>query len=135
MTDRTPCPCGSGRPYAVCCGPCIAGEAPPETAERLMRSRYTAYARGDLDWLRQTWHPDTCPADLRPDRAAQWIGLKILDTESGGPEDRRGTVEFVARYKIGGRAFRLHERSRFERLDGLWVYVDGDLDPGADSKG
>ncbi len=100
-----------------------------------MRSRYTAYTRGDARWLRETWHPDTRPASLEPDEAVRWIGLKILATEAGGPDDQRGIVEFVARYKVGGRASRLHERSRFQRLAGRWLYVDGDLDPGLPKKG
>lgn len=129
MTDRTPCPCGSGGIYPACCGRFIEGVAAPRTAEHLMRSRYTAYARGDARWLRETWHPDTRPVSLSLDDAVRWIGLKILATEAGGPEDRHGIVEFVARYKVGGRAARLHERSRFQHLDGGWRYVDGDLDP------
>ena len=100
-----------------------------------MRSRYTAYTRGDARWLRETWHPDTRPPSLEPDDTVRWIGLKILATEAGGPKDQRGLVEFVARYKVGGRAHRLHERSRFQRLDGRWLYVDGDLDPDPSANG
>lgn len=124
-----PCPCGSGRDYAGCCGPLIAGAALPRTAEALMRSRYTAFADQALEYLRATWHSSTCPARLAPDPSTKWIGLKILATKAGGPDDGDGTVEFVARYKIQGRAHRLHERSRFVREQNAWRYLDGDLDP------
>ncbi|MFZ0789698.1 MAG: YchJ family protein [Chromatiaceae bacterium] len=129
MTDQAHCPCGSGRLYADCCGPFIAGTAVPATAEQLMRSRYTAYTQGNADWLRETWHPATRPVSLDLDEPVRWIGLEIVATESGGPHDDRGMVEFVARYKAGGRAQRIQERSRFERLDGRWCYVDGHLGP------
>lgn len=124
-----PCPCCSGRTYPVCCGPVIEGHTSPETAEALMRSRYTAFAVQAIDYLRASWHPSTCPKDLAPDPSTQWIGLKILATEAGGPNDTEGMVEFVARYKIQGRAHRLHERSRFLREAGAWRYLDGVIDP------
>lgn len=123
------CPCGSGRAYGDCCGPFLAGGLVPETAEQLMRSRYTAYVRRDTDWLRSTWHPVTRPSRIDVDHGVRWIGLQILATEGGGPGDTKGTVEFVAHYKIGGKAHRLHERSRFQRRNGGWLYLDGDLDP------
>lgn len=89
-----------------------------------MRSRYRAYVRGDLDYLRTTWHPSTCPSDLEHAPKTRWLGLEIRHASTEG---ERGTVEFVARYKIGGRAYRLHEISRFVREDGRWFYVDGDF--------
>ncbi|EXJ16783.1 YchJ family protein [Imhoffiella purpurea] len=123
-----PCPCGSGRPYPECCQPHIEGAARPRTAEELMRSRYTAYATHAIAYLSHSWHPDTRPSDLTPDRDLKWIGLKILSTEAGGPDDETGWVAFVARYKIGGRAHRLRERSRFVRHEGRWVYLDGEIE-------
>jgi len=124
---REPCPCGSGRAGADCCNPFITGTDLPETAEQLMRSRYTAYTRGDATYLSATWHPTTRHQDLEADATLRWLGLKIVATELGGAHDRHGVVEFVARYKIAGRAHRLHERSRFKRHQGRWYYVDGDL--------
>jgi len=118
------CPCG-GADYASCCGRYHRGEAVPPTAEALMRSRYSAYVLGDLEWLRRTWHPSTRPADLAADPATRWLGLTVKSHAQ--QDDTHATVEFVARYKVGGRAWRLHERSRFVREDGNWQYVDGDL--------
>ena len=127
----TPCPCrapADARPYAACCGRYHAGplhlQAPD--AEALMRSRYTAFVRDELDYLRATWHPETRPASLDPNPPGlKWLGLEVrrhtpIDTD-------HATVEFVARHKLGGRAERLHELSRFVREDGRWYYVDGDL--------
>jgi len=128
------CPCG-GNADARCCGPFHTGDAVPATAEQLMRSRYSAYVLGDTAYLRRTWHPSTCPADLETSEAdaasTRWLGL---DVKQHVPQDAtHATVEFVARYKVGGRAHRLHETSRFVRLDasgaespeGRWLYIDG----------
>jgi len=92
-----------------------------------MRSRYTAYVLGHLDYLRATWHPETCPSALQPVPGLRWLGLAIRRVEGGGPQDTTGIVEFVARSKLGGRAERLHETSSFERVDGRWVYCRGEL--------
>jgi SEC-C motif domain protein len=129
MPEDTPCPCGAGRSYADCCEPFIHGTALPETAEALMRSRYTAYTRGDAAYLGATWHPTTRRQDPGLDEPVKWQGLTILATQAGGVSDREGKVEFVARYKLGGRAYRLHELSRFRRHHGRWYYVDGEMDP------
>ena len=94
-----------------------------------MRSRYTAYAIAAQDYLRRTWHPSTRPADMGAavTEAVKWLGLQIRHIRAGGATDTEGVVEFVARYKIHGRAERLHEASRFVREDGQWLYVDGEL--------
>lgn len=122
MTD---CPCGSGRAFDACCGPCLAGNPAP-TPEALMRSRYTAYVLRNADYLLRTWHSSTRPAELDLEEEGKWLGLKVIRAE-GGEGDENGTVEFVARFKIGGRAHRLEEKSRFVREDGRWVYLDGDV--------
>lgn len=118
------CPCGLPGPYDSCCGRLHAG-APAPTPERLMRSRYAAYALGLERYLLDTWHPSTRPAALALDQppAPKWIGLQVLDANERGDE---GVVEFVARYKVGGKAERLRERSRFVREGGRWLYLDGD---------
>lgn len=91
-----------------------------------MRSRYCAYVLGLEAYLRATWHPDSCPAALGLDAIPRphWLGLVIKAHTT--LDERRSTVEFVARYKLNGRAFRLQETSRFERLAGRWLYVDGE---------
>jgi SEC-C motif-containing protein len=126
MSKPETCPCGSGGTYEACCGRFVEGRALPETAEELMRARYTAYTLGRGDYLRTTWHPTTRRNDLHLDDPVIWLGLDIKRTEAGGANDREGMVEFVARYKVGGRAHRLHEISRFVRREGRWFYVDGE---------
>lgn len=129
MTDTVrDCPCGSGRAYADCCGRWHAGaqhlRAPD--AEALMRSRYSAFVLGLDDYLLVTWHASTRPPHLDGfEPALRWLGLDVrrhtvIDAD-------HATVEFVARSKLGGRAHRLHETSRFVREEGRWYYVDGDL--------
>jgi len=92
-----------------------------------MRSRYSAYVRGDTAYVRATWHSTTRPPapELAPDPATRWLGLEVRRTEGGGVADGAGVVEFVARLKRNGRAERLHEVSRFVREQGRWYYVDG----------
>ena len=119
------CPCGVAKPYAACCGRYVEAGQSAETAEALMRSRYVAYVRGRADYLLQTWHPTTRPATLDlADEPGRWLGLKVVRIEAGGSEDTAGIVEFVARYKVNGRAHRLHEISRFVREAGQWWYRD-----------
>jgi len=121
------CPCGSGDRYDACCGRLHRREAEAATAEELMRSRYAAYAVGQLDHVFRTWHPRTRPASIEPDPALTWTGLTVLVTAAGGVDDEVGEVEFEARWDRGGTPGALHERSRFERRRGRWVYVDGDM--------
>jgi SEC-C motif domain protein len=121
------CPCGSSESYAACCGRFLSGAALPETAEQLMRSRYAAYVCADAGYLLATWHSRTRPAQLNLDDRVKWLGLKVRSVHAGGPEDDTGTVSFVARHKLGGRAHRLDETSRFVREQGRWVYLDGDV--------
>ncbi|AYF98605.1 YchJ family protein [Protaetiibacter intestinalis] len=120
------CPCGSGRAFAECCGPILAGEPAP-TAEALMRSRFTAFARGDAAHLLRSWHPSTRPASLGLDDATVWRRLQLVDTVAGGPDDAEGVVEFRASYRGPDGAGLLHERSRFVRHEGRWVYLDGEV--------
>ncbi|EAQ98147.2 YchJ family protein [Congregibacter litoralis] len=121
----TPCLCDSGRDIDACCGPFLDGVAIPETAAQLMRSRYSAFVACDEAYLLATWHPKTRPSRVRLDEAQRWLGLKIRGGAAGGAMDDRGTVEFVARYKIAGKGHRLHEVSDFEKIDGRWYYLKG----------
>ena len=93
-----------------------------------MRSRYAAYVLGRRDYLAETWHPSTRPADLEPDPPGlRWLGLEVRRHVQQDPD--HAIVEFVARSKLGGKAERLHETSRFVREDGRWFYLDGDIAP------
>jgi SEC-C motif domain protein len=123
------CPCGSGESYLACCGPFHRGELQARSAQELMRSRYSAYARGDADYLFRTWHPRTRPVDVTVDPSTSWTGLEVIDIAAGGPDDDRGEVEFTARFESAGRAGSMHERSRFERRAGRWFYLDAKEDP------
>ena len=119
------CPCLSGDIFENCCGPLLAGGAAP-TAARLMRSRFTAFARGDAAHLLRTWHPSTRPARLELDDDIRWTRLDILETAQGGPFDREGVVLFEAFFREAGVAGSMRERSRFVREGREWLYVDGE---------
>jgi SEC-C motif domain protein len=126
-----PCPCGTGRPYAACCGRWHAGalrqQAPD--AEALMRSRYVAYVLQLSDYLLDTWHTSTRPGSIEADPPGlQWLRLEVRRHAVIGTE--QATVEFVAVSRLGGRAQRLHETSRFVREHGRWFYLTGDLTAG-----
>ncbi len=118
------CPCGSAD-YAACCGTYHNGIPAPDAAA-MMRSRYSAYVLRLEAYLLASWHDNTRPAalDLATDNT-KWIGLEIRGHNAESAD--RATVEFVARYRIGGRAGRLHEVSRFVREDGKWFYLDGEF--------
>jgi SEC-C motif-containing protein len=125
MTQTT-CPCDSGQTYAECCGPWHAGlnegvNAP--TPEALMRSRYSAYVLGLIDYLLATWHPSTSPGELELP-PVKWLGLEVRHAQAAGDA---GMVEFVARCRDSGRAQRMHETSRFVREEGRWYYIDGQM--------
>ena len=123
-----PCPCQSGKSFAECCAPVIAGEVPAESAEALMRSRYTAFTQSNEAYLLESWHQSTRPTTLDlagGEPAPKWIGLQVRQHLQTG--DNTAIVEFVARYRVGGRAHRLHETSRFVREERRWYYVDGEI--------
>jgi SEC-C motif-containing protein len=128
------CPCGLPQPYAACCGRFHAGSDVPPTAELLMRSRYSAFAVGDAEYLIRTWHPSTRPRRLQLDSARRWTGLEILELTDGSLFDTHGTVRFRASYRRGRVADVQHETSRFVRAQGQWFYVGpvsgGPVSPG-----
>ena len=121
--DPGPCPCGGGE-YSRCCGPFHRGERRAETAEQLMRSRYSAFAKGEVDYLRRT-HGQPAPrrALLQACRQTTWLGLTIHAVDGGGADDLEGTVRFEARHQQGV----LVETSLFQRrggsLAGEWLYI------------
>lgn len=142
MKSTDPCPCGRtlavpGKaakgaqarvlPYAHCCGRYLdhGDDAAAPDAESLMRSRYTAFVCERAGYLQATWHPSTRPAALDFEPGTKWLGLEVRRHRP--ISDDRAEVEFVARYRVGGRAVRLHETSRFVREGGRWFYVDGDI--------
>ncbi len=137
LTDNkdldTRCPCGSGKPFSFCCEPAISGRKPAATAEALMRSRYTAFALGAVDYLINTTAtrkrgPRDAELLSEQTQVTTWIGLKILDTQAGSASDQTGIVEFEAAFDSPEGSAILHERSNFEREQGLWVYTDGDVE-------
>ena len=116
------CPCGLPAAYDRCCGRFHAGAAAP-TAELLMRSRYTAYARQDAAYLLASWHSSTRPASPVLDPDLRWTRLQVLQTSGGGLFDTSGTVRFRAFHVRQGVPGVLEEHSRFDREDGRWAYV------------
>lgn len=127
------CDCGSGKAYDLCCGPCLEGEIPAPDPEALMRSRYTAFCRKNTDYLIAT----TAPGKGEPERLRQelnqtmastrWLGLKVIDSGMKGPD--RGWVEFAAFFSQGGVPGQLHESSSFLKIEGRWVYGEGEILP------
>jgi len=119
------CYCGSGADFEKCCKPYLSGDAIPETAEQLMRSRYTAYAVKDEDYIIKTWHSKTRPTKKQLEGGkVKWHRLKVIEALMGGAEENTGEVLFEAIYKINGKAHKHSERSTFEKEDGQWRYLD-----------
>ena len=128
----TSCPCGSDKPFELCCQPVLAGR-PAATAEALMRSRYSAYVVGDVDYLQKTSAGEALMkfdrADLkRSIQATEWLGLDILETTDGLEGDDVGTVTFRAQFRENGKVGTLSERSEFRRIGRAWHYFRGDVD-------
>jgi len=92
-----------------------------------MRSRYSAYVKENEGYLLETWSERYRPKSIEFLPHQRWLGLKIKRTDAGSENDASGSVEFVARFKVNGKGHRLHETSRFERVDDRWFYMDGEL--------
>ncbi len=127
MAKLIHCPCGSGKESGACCARYLDATEVAPTAEALMRSRYTAYTLLREDSLLATWHASTRPArlGLAEEAPTKWLGLEVKRHQE--QDEHHAVVEFVARYKVNGRAHRLHEVSRFAREAGQWFYVDGEV--------
>jgi SEC-C motif-containing protein len=127
----TDCPCRSGLPYSKCCEPFVTGSAVPDTAEKTMRSRYTAYATGEIAYLMTTLHPSNREEGDEENarhwaERSEWLGLDIVATDAGGPADSEGVVEFIARFRDKkGDVHAHHEISRFVKEDGRWLFREG----------
>ena len=128
------CPCGSGKAHESCCLPYLDGKQAVPTAEALMRSRYVAFTRKNVDYILETHHSSTVKEISREaiqawcDRA-EWLGLEILDSYEGQADDQRGIVKFIARYKEKGVVVNHAEDARFERENGAWRFVTGSTPP------
>lgn len=128
MEDQQ-CPCSSGKSYVDCCGTYISGKKNPDTAEQLMRSRYTAFHNNEIEYLRDTLHPSkqSEKADEQYKDGIEntkWLKLIILNTENGQVEDTEGMVEFAAFYK-DSELGEIHESSKFVKENGRWFYLFG----------
>lgn len=124
------CPCGSGNAYIECCQPVITGQQPARTAEQLMRARYSAYVKAEMDFIFESTHPDHRTGyDHKGTREwaenAEWHGLEIVATHKGGTDDSAGEVEFIARFSEKGERREHHECGQFKRQDGRWFFTDG----------
>ena len=129
IRSRTNCPCGTEKMYHDCCRPYHIGKAQPDTAELLMRARYSAFFFRLVDYLVSSTHPDVRGKDLRAELDdvvddMLWRKLRIISKSKGGADDKKGKVEFIAQYHCDGEFLELHERSRFRKYKGQWKYVD-----------
>lgn len=132
MTTESVCPCGSKKLYSECCEQFIKRSEQPATAELLMRSRYTAYVLGELSYIKKTCAPEALK-DYDEEgvktwsKKSKWLGLTIQSVEKGTPEDKRGKVEFTAKYELNGKVLEHHEVSDFRKDEkGRWLFIDGD---------
>jgi SEC-C motif-containing protein len=128
------CPCGSKKQFDKCCLPIIKGEEKAQTAEQLMRSRYSAHVKHKIDYIRKSCHPDKQKdfdrkATQKFVKKSVWLGLEIRETVDGGIDDFTGQVEFIARFKYKNKLQYMHERSNFHKIDGIWYYTDGQFIP------
>lgn len=124
------CPCGSGLPYATCCAPYISGSVSPPTAEALMRSRYSAYAKAEIEYLYETSGPEVRrefdeESTRKWAESAEWQGFEVLESRGGGERDDQGEIEFIARYRVEDHDLKHHEVAQFERRNGEWRFRDG----------
>jgi len=126
------CPCGSGSDYAACCEPIITGKKTATTAEQLMRARYTAHVKVEVDFIHDTIHPDFRD-NYDPKAARQWAeesewhGLQILETVAGSDKDDEGEVVFVARFRDKNGLRSHHERGKFRRKGKKWLFTEGEM--------
>ncbi len=131
--DAALCPCGSQKSYASCCQPIISGKKPAATAEALMRSRYSAYVKHEIDFIVSSCAPPTDEDSIDPEETrrwseeSEWLGLKIHRTEKGGESDSEGLVEFSATYARKGLRDEHREIASFKKIGGKWVYSEGKM--------
>jgi len=131
------CRCGSAKLVENCCGLLISGDRQAESPEQLMRSRFVAYAAGDMRYVRSTWHSSTRPTDVSDSDSMHWLRLEVIEATKEGDNSEQGYVEFKAYFVDSStpeaRHGVMHERSRFIIEDDCWCYVDGEqFDTSAD---
>jgi SEC-C motif-containing protein len=124
------CPCGSPFSFSECCGPLIKGERAARTAEELMRSRYSAYVKKELDYIFTSLHPEhRSDYDAKSTQvwaeSAEWHGIEIMDAKAGGENDAEGQVEFVVTFTDKGTRQQYHELSSFKKESGTWFFTTG----------
>lgn len=133
------CPCMSGKAYADCCKKIISGTAKAATPEELMRARYSAYAKAEVDFIVDSTHPEQRESNDREEikkwaEKSEWLGLQIVKTEKGAPADEDGIVEFIANYTDHGVKLEHHEIAEFRKKGGEWFFYDGKMVPQAPFK-
>lgn len=129
VTTENLCPCGSGAALLSCCLPLIQGKKKAATAEELLRSRYTAFTRGDVDFILETHHSRTRDDVKREEiedwsKTSEWKSLKVVQKEAGLPNDTQGTIVFCAQYAAEGKTHDHWEQSFFEKENGEWRFLD-----------
>ena len=130
----TECICNSGLLPAECCEPILNKEKTALTAEALMRSRYTAYVLGDVNYIRDT-STGIALEEFNAEDASnfvkdvEFLGLDIIHTEKGEENDAKGTVEFTFHYRYNNKDYSQHEISKFVKKDGQWLFEDSDINP------
>lgn len=130
MNNEKNCPCGSKNDYWQCCGAFIERQQLPQTAEALMRSRYTAYSQAKINYIQQTMLGEALqgfdPLEAEQfAKKANWQGLTVIRSLQGQANDDMGYVEFIARYQLNGQPQVIHELSEFRYINGRWYYVTG----------
>ncbi len=124
------CACGSTLAYEKCCQPFHLGKSWPETAEKMMRSRYSAFAKGEVDYIFSTHHPATrgevTPKEIEDwSKKSKWLGLQVVTCRDGKETDSSGQVEFVAEYEMDGENYKHHEVADFKKQGDRWFFHDG----------
>jgi len=127
LVELMKCFCCSGKEYEDCCQPYIDLKKIADTAEQLMRSRYSAYVLKEQFYLRESWVKDQCPAEFELDDGTKWVRLEVVSTEKGQQEDGTGKVEFRAYFVQQDKLFCVHEISDFQRYSDRWLYYSGEL--------
>jgi SEC-C motif-containing protein len=128
------CSCDTQKPFSLCCQPVLLGVKIAETPADLMRARYTAFVKQEIDFILNTVSPSTRKSFDRKgiedwSRDTDWAGLEIVATEKGGVDDEKGQVEFIARFREKGEVKKHHELATFVKVNGSWFFEDGRTPP------